>query len=68
MSYLYAFIISAEINRSYYSHGNRYHYNLRLYAHVMPVFSIDAPAGASIENTVATSLQEFLYSLRMVKL
>ena len=34
----------AEINRSYYSHGSRYHYNLRLYAHVMPVFSIDAPA------------------------
>jgi len=35
----------------------------------MPVYSIDAPAGASIENTgiVATSLQEFLYSLRMVK-
>ena len=29
---------------SYYSHGSRYHYNLRLYAHVMPVFSIDAPA------------------------
>ena len=48
MSYIYAFIISAEINRSYYSHGSRYHYNLRLYAHVMPVCSIDAPAVSGV--------------------
>ena len=48
MSYIYACIICAEIDRSYYSHGSRYHYNLRLYAHVMPVFSIDAPAVSGV--------------------
>ena len=48
MSYIYACIICAEINRSYYSHGSRYHYNLRLYAHVMPVCSIDAPAVSGV--------------------
>jgi len=48
MSHIYACIICAEINRSYYSHGSRYHYNLRLYAHVMPVFSIDAPAVSGV--------------------
>jgi len=63
---------------------------MRLYAHVMPVFSIDAPAVSGVvlelwpsvwdcdaciqsyrglwSYDIATSLQEFLYSLRMVKL
>jgi len=44
ISYIYSCIICAEINGSYYSHGSGYRYNLRLYAHVMPVCSIDAPA------------------------